>query len=302
VGDWGPGLYENDYAADLRDDIQDMVRAPWDGARLVAWVLERYRSGDDPTDEWWDAQVWLVIADLFWLYGIDYPPAMEMGRRVIAEGADLAGYRRLGSGEERLKERAAVLDGLAARWRTPNPKPRPRRMLTRPEPFLLRVGDCLVYPLRQGEPRNVYVEPRQEDRFYGGPWTPDGWGAACVLARWYWYDVFARYLVAVLRYEGAAKPELADFTGLSILSYSTSNSGTHRGVDVVSVTRQHLRRMGVEVVGRLAISDGAVLWEFPPDKPPRTYDGGDLSSVAGIGDAHHTTATAINDPLACCLA
>jgi hypothetical protein len=35
----GVGLYQSDDAADLRDDVRGLVRAPWDGDRLALWAL-----------------------------------------------------------------------------------------------------------------------------------------------------------------------------------------------------------------------------------------------------------------------
>jgi hypothetical protein len=302
VGTWGTGLYADDYAADLRDDLMEMIRAPWDGDRLLAWALEHYPSGNDPTDDEFP-KVRLVLADLFWLYGIEHPLTIETGLRIIAEGSDLAVKRRLEMSESNLRRRARVLDRLAAKWRTPNPRPRPRHILEQPEPFVLQVGDCLIYPLRQGAPRNPYVGPRFEARFYGPePWTPDGWGAACVLARWHRFDVFARYLVAVLRLEGATRPALADFPGLSMLSYKHPRGWTQRGAYVVSTSRLHLRRMRIEIVGRLAVRRGSVLWEFPPDRPPMASPGGDFSNYADLRLVSDRGAVPMDDPLASFLA
>src|SRR5262249_25162874 len=136
MGTWGTGLYANDTAADLRDDFKDVVRAPWDGERLLAWALERYPGANDPADEDYSS-LRLALADLFWLYGIHHPPTMETALRIVAEGSDLAMMRTLGMSERDLKQRARVLGELATKWQMPNPRPRPRHTLLRPEPFPL---------------------------------------------------------------------------------------------------------------------------------------------------------------------
>jgi len=142
------------------------------------------------------------------------------------------------------------------------------------------------------------VGPRLEARHYGSePWIPDGWGTACVLARWHRHEVFARYLVAVLRYDGVTKPTRADIAGSSILSYRTASGRTHQGCHVVSTTRQHLQRMQVDVIGRLQIKTGAVRWEFPSDRPLLKSAGADFVSHAGLRDARRPGAVPVDEPL-----
>ncbi len=100
-----------------------------------------------------------------------------MAGHIIVEGTDLAMKRALDMSERDLRQRGRMLDELAAKWQTPNPKPRPRRVLAKPEAFLLEVGDCLRYPASRGSVRNPYVGPRQEASYYAlYTWDPDGWG------------------------------------------------------------------------------------------------------------------------------
>jgi hypothetical protein len=240
--------------------------------------------------------VWLVLADLFWLYAIDHPPTMEPARRIVADGQDLAAMRALGMSERDLQRRASMLDALVAKWQIPNPKPRPRRILAQPEPFVLDVGECLTYPLREGEPYNPYVGPKKEEQFYGGRWTPDGWGAACVFARWHQYDVFARYLMAVLRYHAPIKPALADLPGQSILSYRTVSGRIYRTIQVASTSREHLARMRVEIVGRLEVKAAAVAADYPPEKVATRWST-DFAEYAHASP-HLAQAVVIDDPLA----
>jgi hypothetical protein len=196
MGTWGVGPYSNDTAADLRDEFKGVIRAPWDGDKLHAWALANYPSAADTNDDEF-SDLRLVLADLFWTYGIEHPPTIESAQRIIADGTDLAAKRALGMGERDLRKRANVLDGLADKLRTDNPKPRARRILTKPERFVLEVGDCLLYPTSQGHIRNPYVGPRMEERFVAAHrWDADGWGAALVLMRYYRYGVFARYVIA----------------------------------------------------------------------------------------------------------
>lgn len=253
MGTWGVGLYQCDDASDLRDDFREVVRAPWDGDRLLAWAREAYPDVDGQAD------VPLALADLFWAYGIEQNEVRETALALVDSGADLEAKRALGMSDRDLKKRSVMLDELAAKWRSPNPKPRDRRMLKEPQPFLLTPGDCVTYPVSIGRVRNPYVSPAREERFYETcPWEQDGWAAAIVLACTHRFQTFARYLVAVLRYDGDVAPSIAVFPTLSILHSRTFAFEPVRRVHLVSTTRMHLKRMGVSVVGNLPVDDELV--------------------------------------------
>ena len=243
MGTWGVGLYQCDDAADLREDFREVVRAPWDGDRLLAWALETYPEAADARADGY-ADVRLALADLFWTYGIEQRDVHEAALALIDHGRDLASKRRLGMSDRDLKRRAGVLDELAAKWRSVNPKPRGRQMLKSPQPFLLAAGDCLVYPTSEGRVRNPYVTPAQEEWFYKlHAWERDGWAAAIVLGCTHRFETFARYLVAILRYDGDTEPAIELFPSLSILHSRTFAHTPERRVHLVSTTRLHLKRM-----------------------------------------------------------
>lgn len=255
MGTWGVALYQCDDASDLRDDFREVVRAPWDGDRLLAWALDAYP--DDSND------LRLALADLFWTYGIEHDDVVRAALALIDDGADLESKRALGMSDRDLKKRAAVLGGLAEKWRSPNLKPRNRRMLRRPERFVLAPGDCLTYPTSEGRVRNPYVSSAREEAFYAArPWHRDGWAAAIVLRSQHRFETFARYLVAILHYDGDEEPGLELFPLLNILHSSTYAPEPLRRVHLVRTTRLHLERMGVSRVGNLPVSSTRVEAEF----------------------------------------
>jgi hypothetical protein len=156
MGTWGVGPYSNDLAADLRDEFNVVVRAPWDGDQLLVWATSNYPSAADPSDDEC-SDLRLVLVHLVWTCGIDHQPTLATAQRIIADGVDLEAKRTLGMAERDLRKRSTVLNTLADKLRTSNPKPRARRILRKPEPFVFGVGDCFVYPTSHGEPRNPYV-------------------------------------------------------------------------------------------------------------------------------------------------
>ena len=254
MGTWGVGLYENDDAQDLRDDFKEVVRAPWDGDRLLQWALEEFPATSD---------VQLALADLFWLYGIEHAHVRDGAIRLVTSGADLEEKRSLGMSDRDLRRRARILEQLVEKWSAPNPKPRRRNMRKHPEPFVLEIGDCLAYPTAVGRVRNPYVTGAREESFYGMyPWVQDGWAAALVLARQHRFGTFARYLVAVLRYDKEARPAVDDIAALDILHSRTFMPTPLRRVHLVSTTRLHLERMRVEVLGNKSVAEQRVLEAF----------------------------------------
>lgn len=298
MGTWGIDLYSNDTVADLRDDFRNAVRAPWDGERLLAWALEKYPEGTGSTDEEY-SNIRLVLADLFWTYGIDHPATFDLAFSIVADGVDLAAKQALGMSDRDLARRAKVLGALVEKWRTPNPKPRSRRMVTEPEPFVLNAGDCVLVPTSAGHPRNPYVTPGKEESYYARyPWNADGWAAIAVLARYHRYGVFARYLACELRKDPEIKPPFADFPSMSIRSTASVSGRVWRRLYPVSTTKQHLARMRVEVVGTLAIDQRVISHEFIEiAKPVTNFDGTDLANRIGddlIGQQELLT----DDPLA----
>jgi hypothetical protein len=295
MGTWGTALYSNDSAADLRGEFAAIVRAPWDAERILKHLLEKYPSGKDPKDEEY-TDVRLAIADLFWQYGIDHPPSFRVAGEIVERGADLDAKRALDMAEADLRKRAKILEALRAKWKAPNPKPRPRRMLTGPEPFLLEAGDCLVYPLLEGgEPINPYVSMKGRgayDALYKS--KRSGWGTVLVLATFRRFDVFARYLVAILDSACADKPRLKQFRTLNIL-HANRGEGTPAMMRVhcVHTGAGQLKRMEVEIAGRLPVNASRVAAEFDVDKLPITYGENDFCDVAGVTlDALGNTAIA----------
>jgi hypothetical protein len=280
VGTWGVALYSSDVARDLRDDLKRVVRAPWGADEIRACVAGKYRALDDASDSD-HTDLWLVMADRFWSYGIEHVETFKRAFEIVASGADLATKRALGMRERDLARRAKVLEALAAKWTQPNAKPANRRVLARPEPFVLEVGDCLVYPTADGKPRNPYVSVKQEALYYGAyPWAQNGWGAAIVLSRSHRYTVFARYVVAFLALETEGKPTVEEMIGASLrrfdqIRFVRTPDGRFRDegrprpyVFAVTTSRRHLARMRVEVVGHVEVNMERVAADFDPDVSP----------------------------------
>lgn len=145
MGSWGPGLYANDTARDLKPFIAAMCRLPLTGAELVTELARRCSPADDLGHED-HTTFWLVLADQLHSRGVDAGGVYERAVQVIDEGSDLAVRRRLGSSERDLSVRAKKLAVLREKL-TSALGPDKRKMLRRPQPLLMKVGDVLAYPV-----------------------------------------------------------------------------------------------------------------------------------------------------------
>lgn len=173
MGSWGPGLYDDDHAADLKNAIALLCKVPGEGA----WLLEKlkamhYHGHSDDVD---NTIFWLVVADQFERKGIACEEASVTALGIIASGLDLAHAQDLNADEKFLKKRGHVLEELAGRLRAPRAirsKPRPAKA---PD-MVLATGEIYVFPTMKRRGWHPYRTDRD------GPFVPDGWGAMVVLA------------------------------------------------------------------------------------------------------------------------
>ena len=261
MGTWGTGLYAGDFAADLREAISAVARLPFEAERLVDILCDyepgAARDGADPDHP----TFWLVLADQFAKRGIACAPVREAALALIDGGADLAMMARRGMAPPGLKVRGRVLAELRERLTAPiNLKP--RTVLKSPQPFLLDVGDVIVFPTSRGWVINPYFKSREAIP----GWGHDGWGAFIVAERGRAFKFFAWYR-PLITYATASKPDLAALTLRP--NWILKRAGT--------LTRNHLRRMAFEPVGNTPIDAVRFVGLFP-DRPSGVSDAvGDLS-------------------------
>jgi hypothetical protein len=284
LGAWGPGLYSCDVALDLKADIASMVRLPVDEETLVGRIRALWPCADEPDDED-HTDFWLVLADQLHGYGIACPPVLERARKIIESETDLEVKQSLEMAPGDLKKRAAVLAKIGAKLAAPHPKPRGRRLLHVPEPFVLDAGACLAYCTQDGNAPNVYMRQSDIDRTF----MPNGWGAFIVLARAHKLGYFARHLVARLAVEPKIKPtrESCAASRLSANKFAWSREPPTPAVAWVDVTKPHLKKLGADPLGTLAVDGDAVRRTFDPAP---TDEGRDWHTLCGLLQPYDTGA------------
>jgi len=268
MGTYGVGLYANDFAADLKGTIRAVSRLPFDAGRLAEIVVEFERaSATNPGDEDYST-FWLVLADQFWRQGITSKLVNERALAIIDSGADLDLQRRLGQKEPGLRARARVLTELQARLTTPPPDKK-RSVVRFAQPYVMEIGDAIIYPTCGGHPRNPYATDPNQLKIYGPggghPWFHDGWGAMVIVDRGRAFGFFGWYRPLIVHpVLGREEP---DISTLEQAPWSVEVAGT--------CTRLHFRRMEMRKIGAFTIG---------PEKRNEALPGLATGARQAIGD------------------
>ncbi len=249
MGMWGVGLYAGDFARDLRPMVGALSRLPVDGDRLTELACERFaETAGNPRDE--DHTVfWLVLADQCVKRHIDAPEARGRALAIIDTGADLEVLRELGMTERDLGKRAAMLEALRPTLAAPVDGTRRRGVLRKPQPLLMALGDCLVFPTSRGKGINSYFPSREADRHF----QQDGWGAGVVCDLGHAFGYLAWYRLGVLNETFADQPDIARIRA--------GRFGP--GLSAGTCSSTHFKRMELARIGSLPVVEGAILRAVP---------------------------------------
>ena len=270
MGAWGPGLYANDFALDVKSTVGVLVRLPLPAERLLDMLVETAPAqAGNPQDED-HTTFWLVAADQFARKGVDCLPAREKALSLIASGADLAAMADLDMDEKNLKKRAVLLEALRMELSTPTAS-RPRKVFKTPEKLLFDVGEVLIYPVGinpnrrsglPGPPNPWAREPidpygagskRLRDRPYYSAWRQAGWGAMVIAERGRLFDYLAWYRPVVINRPLVDEPTLADL--LAARDWLLRKPG--------ALTARHRDLLQIKSVGRVGVDRTGWALEIP---------------------------------------
>jgi hypothetical protein len=239
VGTWGTGIYANDAAADLKSTFGSIVRLPIDTAGILELLAEAAPSLLDPEDED-HTSCWFVVADRLHRYGIEDEPTITRVRQYITSGKDLEMMARLGMSPADLRSRAKVLDSFLLKLSTPRAQPSKRRVLKKPQPFVLGVGDLVTFPVKDGDAANAYCASWEEEWF-----EPNGYGAALVLNLGHSYEYLAWYSITILDTTWPTAPSADDCLSAHL---AWPEYGT--------LSASHFRKMHMAVIATLKLGEG----------------------------------------------
>ena len=234
MGAWGGGLYDSDFALDLKATIRAVLRAPVGDDELLAEINASMGNGVDTAVS---LDYWLVIADQFERCGLRRPEIVERAVAIVETGEDVALLEELGCDQSAIAARRKETGRLLERLREPRPE-KPRRIVRKPQPLLLERGEALAWPTDRGASINPYV-PADLLWKLGG-FTQDGWGFGIVTDAGHLLRVLAFYAVQVLKWRRTERPS-------PDLAIQCPRAPHHYG----TIGSLHLQRARVERLGRL---------------------------------------------------
>ncbi|WP_136420079.1 hypothetical protein [Herbaspirillum sp. ST 5-3] len=243
MGTWGSGIYDDDFAADLRNSVAIVCKVPSGGDRLTEILLQLHGITSESEDE---TTFWLVLADQFERRGIECPGVFTTALSIIESGADLSRLKDQDADERFLKKRAVVLEALATRLRAPRPF-RPRSMPRKPPDLVLEVGSVFAFPTMNGFACSPWRLPRD------GPFATNGWGAFVVLDCGRAFDWLPWCALASLTVEPSRKPTIDDAIHANLI-FHLQTDGAARCVP----KRSDAKTMQLELIGRIALDPNCV--------------------------------------------
>ena len=248
MGSWGPGLYQDDEALDLKSTIAILSKLPVAGDRLVEILLAKRDDGGQ-LDADGGPTFWLVVADQFERRGIESPLVFSKAIEAIESGADLHDLQARDMSPADIRKRSKVLEGLGARFRSPRP-PRPRPTRKKPPPMVVDVGQTFSFPTMNNRAMNPYHRNRAQARF-----EPDGWAAMLILGTGRAYDWLPWCAYQSLSVPHDREPTLDDVRNSRLLNIRTAELAVPR--------RLHLARMEAKLLGRLNLNSRTVAERVP---------------------------------------
>ena len=256
MGVFGTGLYSGDLAMDLRSTVRAVLRLPFDVDKLVDILsATEPTAANNPADDE-HTTFWLVVADQFAKRGVACDSVREKALAIIDGGTDIAALERRGMTQADLRKRREVLDELRARivaTRTPVD----RKVIRKPQPLLMDVGDVLVYPTCDGENINPYFPSKEQNIHYSKngpvPWIQNGWGAIVILECERAFDFLSWYRPAVLAETRSEKPTPESLRGGML--WVLGSPGT--------CSASHFKRMELEKIAIFPIDRAKAQAVFP---------------------------------------
>lgn len=254
MGAWGPGLYSDDYALDLRATVSAVCRLPMDGDQIVDLLTDLEPPAQDQDDDDYPT-FWLVIADQLQRRGIA-SPAQTRALGIIDDGLDLVRCEQLGMSSADLKKRGDSLLKLPQAIATA-PLDKPRRTLQKPQPLLMQPGDVYAYPVdSRGNCINPYLGEAQRTKV-----VLIGWSAFVVLR--------AEHALGYLTWYQLA-PSITVWSSRPTLEQAVANVNLSQG-GIGTMSKVHAARMRIERLGTL---------DPPPVSPPPPKHGSPIKTTA----------------------
>lgn len=143
MGAWGTGIFDDDDAADVKEDYRDLVADGNSSEQSTDILLHKWKSGLDST------VFWLALAATQWRCGRLQDRVKSRALQIIESEADLERWKRAGD-PNALRKRTAVLERLRTQLTSPQPRLTKIRKPYRSTTDWER-GELIAYKLRSGK-------------------------------------------------------------------------------------------------------------------------------------------------------
>lgn len=143
MGTWGAGIFDDDDAADVKEDYRNLVAEGNSGQQATDILLQKWKSDLDNT------VFWLALAATQWRCGRLEDRVKSRALQIIESEADLERWKQAGD-RNALRKRTAALEHLRTQLISPQPRQtkikKPFRSTTDWER-----GELIAYKLQSGK-------------------------------------------------------------------------------------------------------------------------------------------------------
>ena len=152
---WGPKLYQDDIAQDIRDTYKDRLRRGKTTKEITEELIDEYSGEIEDIDD--GPIFWFALADIQWDYGRLLPEVKENAIKWIEDGSDIRRWEEEGTAKE-IKIRKEVLEKLKNKLESPMPEEK-KVSQYRLYKCQWKIGDVYAYKMNS--------EYAKERGFYG---------------------------------------------------------------------------------------------------------------------------------------
>lgn len=145
MGTWGPGLYQNDVAEDVKAIFCDQLHRGKTSEQITEELIEKYMEALNDTDD--SFHFWCALADTQWNYGRLIPRVKQKALECIdGSDKDLASWMEVNPSKS--KQRKLAIEKLQTKLNTPQP-PEKRVSQYRLYQCPWKIGDVFALPLSE---------------------------------------------------------------------------------------------------------------------------------------------------------
>jgi hypothetical protein len=139
MGAWGPAIFSDDLACDIRDDFKELIGDGYDSDQATKTLENEYQDSINGSDE--NSVFWFALADTQWKTGRLIERVLETTLEIIESGSDLERWKE---DPTTLKKREAAIKKLKEQLLTDQPKEKRIPKVYREE-STFNVGDIFSY-------------------------------------------------------------------------------------------------------------------------------------------------------------